>query len=125
MGGAEHLAALNSEDEKSPLVQHWQEGHGGQEWAYQMKILSSHRTPLSRQIEEGHRISSFKGEEILNRKGEWGENLPPKLVVEEKGGKKDDGETKSPQSRPQEKGKIKRSNPQVDQNPRAKKRNRN
>ena len=66
-----------------------------------MKILSSHRTPLSRQIEEGHRISSFKGEEILNRKGEWGENLPPRLVVEDRNGRKDNGDAKSPRFRPQ------------------------
>ena len=45
--------------------------------------------------------------------------------MEETGGKKDNGEAKSPQSRPQEMGKVKRSNPQIDQNPRAKKRNRN
>ena len=85
-----------------------------------MKVISSQRTPLSRQVEEGHRISSFKGKKILNRSGEWGENLPPKLVVEDR--KQDDGEAKSPQLRPLEKGKVKRNHFQGDQNPRASKR---
>ena len=57
--GAEHLSALNSEDEKSPLVQHWLEAHRDKEWAFVMKVISTHRMPLSRQVEEGHRISSF------------------------------------------------------------------
>ena len=64
-------------------MKHWQECHGEKEWSYEMKLVGSHKTPLPRQIMEGHLISTFEGHEILNRKGEWGENLPPKLVVED------------------------------------------
>ena len=28
-------------------------------------------------------IINYKGNEILNQKGEWGQNLPPRLVVED------------------------------------------
>ena len=75
--GAEHLASLNSEDKKSVLVEHWKEKHSDQNWDYQHKILKSYNNPLQRQVHEGHLIANFKGDEVLNRKGEWGENLPP------------------------------------------------
>ena len=31
---------------------------------------------------EAHLIEMYKGTKIMNRKGEWGQNLPPKLVIE-------------------------------------------
>ena len=80
--GLEHYKALQNEDGKSPLVKHWKEEHGSQEWAFQMKIMASHKTPLLRQATEGYNISTFKGNLILNSKGEWRGNLPPRMVVE-------------------------------------------
>ena len=44
-----------------------------------MKVKSIHPKPLQRQTEEAFLIDSFKGHKILNRKGELGQNLPPKL----------------------------------------------
>ena len=35
-----------------------------------------------RQATEAHHIGLNAGNNVLNRKGEWGQNLPPKLVVE-------------------------------------------
>ena len=77
--GAEHMANLNSESHSSPLVRHWKEKHPEQEWAYTMKVIKSHKTPLPRQVMEGDMIANFNGQEILNQKGEWGVNLPLKL----------------------------------------------
>merc|ERR1711954_442364 len=58
------------------------ETHPGEHWdMFAMTVLKNHKTPLSTQVEEGHLISNFKGGMILNQKGDWGQNLPPKLVV--------------------------------------------
>merc|ERR1711954_421897 len=58
------------------------ETHPGEHWdMFAMTVLKNHKTPLSTQVEEGHLISNFKGGMILNQKGEWGQNLPPRLVV--------------------------------------------
>ena len=47
-----------------------------------MKPKSFHDKPLHRQCEEAHLIETFTGAKIMNRKGEWGHNLPPKLSIE-------------------------------------------
>ena len=33
-------------------------------------------------------ISIFKGKEIMNSRGDWGQNLPPEMVVENNGKKR-------------------------------------
>ena len=48
-----------------------------------MTIIKVHDSALQRQVAEGFAIGNFKGDTLLNRKGEWGNNLPPKLVIEE------------------------------------------
>ena len=95
--GAEHLASLNAEDDKSTLVEHWKGKHPGVQWEYQHRIIKSYANPLQRQVHEGHLISSFKGDEVLNRKGEWGENLPPKIIIEDQREGAAKGESKGPQ----------------------------
>ena len=52
------------------------------------KIISIRKTPLARQSEEGILIEGYKGDMIINRKGEWGNNLPPSLVLGDNGGAK-------------------------------------
>ena len=45
--------------------------------------------PLERQILEGHLIANpKKGVKLMNRRGEWGQNLPPKFVLEDEPPKK-------------------------------------
>ena len=34
-------------------------------------------------VSEGQFISKFEGHKVLNHKGEWGHNLPPRIVVED------------------------------------------
>ena len=80
--GVEHLRAPDKLDAESPLAEHHQEDHGGETPMFQMKVVSYHSRPLSRQIEEAHLIDNFRGHKIMNRKGEWGQNLPPKLTIE-------------------------------------------
>ena len=48
-----------------------------------MTIIKVHDSALQRQVAEGFAIGTFKGDTLLNRKGEWGNNLPPKLIIEE------------------------------------------
>ena len=68
----------------NPLVTHWREHHGGgEDPSFTMKIVKQHARPLSRQIHEGIQIANFKGQILINRKGEWGCNLPPTLVIED------------------------------------------
>ena len=63
------------------LVQHGVDDHQGETPEYSMRLLKTHGRPMYRQIHEGVLIDMFKGDTILNRKGEWGSNLPEKLRV--------------------------------------------
>ena len=82
--GADHLGDLKNWRMSNALVKHLAESHPGRGWDhFSMKVLNTHRSPMERQIKEGQLISSYKGDEILNQKGEWGQNLPPRLVVED------------------------------------------
>ena len=48
-----------------------------------MKVSRYQIKPLNRQAEEASKIKEFNGLKYLNRRGEWGQNLPPKLSLEE------------------------------------------
>ena len=80
--GSEHLSALEKMDKESPLVEHHTDDHSGQDPWFEMKVKSVHDKPLHRQCEEAHLIENFSGQKIMNRKGEWGQNLPPRLTIE-------------------------------------------
>ena len=80
--GAEHWSDWKKGKAKSVLTQHQEEQHQGEECSYQMNMVKSHRLALGRQAHEAVLISRFDGEELLNRRGEWGSNLPPTLVLE-------------------------------------------
>ena len=47
-----------------------------------MKVLGFEDKNLYRQAREGHLISNFKGNYIMNGRGDCGQNIPPKLEVE-------------------------------------------
>ena len=81
--GADHFKALTNKDQTNPLVEHWQDSHQGVDWDFSMTIIKVHDSALQRQVAEGFAIGNFKGDTLLNRKGEWGNNLPPKLIIEE------------------------------------------
>ena len=58
--------------------------HSGSQMApdYKVELVRSFRKPMERQIFEGMRIRNSKAIPI-NRKGEWGQNLPPRFEIEE------------------------------------------
>ena len=81
--GQNHLQVLKNKDDTTPLVSHWLENHQGQEWAFKMAVIKTFESPLHRQATEGFHISQYKGDILLNKKGEWGNNLPPRLIIED------------------------------------------
>ena len=65
-------------------MKHLSDEHPGQGWDhYKMKVTKIHGSAMEHQIAEGQKISKYDGHKILNQKGEWGHNLPPRLVVED------------------------------------------
>ena len=68
-------------DVDSPLVEHHVEDHPQEDPWFETKVKSSHNKPLHGQCGGAHLIETFKGDKIMNRKGEWGHNLPPKLAI--------------------------------------------
>ena len=85
--GAEHGVALSKMDINSPLVEHHQEHHEGRTPKFTMELVQRFTRPLERQVMEGVLIQEFRGDYLLNRRGEWGQNLPPQFttVREEQG----------------------------------------
>ena len=80
--GLEHLSALGAKNPDSPLTEHMDEDHIGAIPRFEMKVTGYQLRPIERQCEEASRIETFKGHKLLNRRGEWGQNLPPKLTLE-------------------------------------------
>ena len=81
--GLEHLNAMRTGDTNSPLVEHNNLEHQGEEPRFSMEIIARCKSSLQRQVEEGDQILRHEKYNLLNRRGEWGQNLPPKLGVEE------------------------------------------
>ena len=81
--GLEHLMALRRMNKESPLVEHHLEEHPQQEPEFSMKVLKFIPKPLERQCQEAVLIDEYQGMKIMNRRGEWGQNLPPKLTLED------------------------------------------
>ena len=78
----EHLAALRGKNRESPLYEHQEDVHGGEEEPnFKLKILGFFKKPLQRQTMEGLLIGGAEEGSYMNRRGEWGQNLPPKLEV--------------------------------------------
>merc|ERR1711954_72665 len=78
-----HLAALMAENRESPLWEHMCDDHQNQPHKFEMKVSGYQIKPLNRQAEEASKIEEFNGLKYLNRHGERGQNLPPKLSLEE------------------------------------------
>ena len=78
--GKEHLQKLASGSKSSPLVNHQEQHHGGQEPSFQMQILRTFKQPLDRQIEEANRIVETSQNPLnLNSRSEWRSTPLPQL----------------------------------------------
>ena len=80
--GREHLEGLEKESDKNALWKHCELHHEGVKTQFDMKILRSHRTPLTRQIHEGVEIDNSKARILMNSKGEWNGSRIPRIVIE-------------------------------------------
>ena len=79
----EHSKAIQSLDMESPMVEHYLMEHSSdQEPAFSMEAIGFRSTPLWRQAGEASEIGKHSNKHVLNRRGEWGQNLPPKLSLE-------------------------------------------
>ena len=96
--GREHLLMMEKKNRESPMVEHGEDCHQGESLLFEMEVLEIHPTPLQRQTREQFLISTAKPGTTINRKGEWGQNLPPKLQVE--GEEEDEGKRKRMQGDP-------------------------
>ena len=82
--GLEHIDAIRRGDRESPLVEHTQDCHQGEAPNFQMEILKAPRSNLDRQMSEAveiMKISDAGQVIVLNRRGELGQNLPPRLSL--------------------------------------------
>ena len=80
---AEHWGAARKEQEKSHIHKHQRLEHPGEKPSFIFKVVSSHKTALSRQIKEAVIIRRRGGAgSILNSKGEYNQCHIPRLVVE-------------------------------------------
>ena len=80
--GQENWAALENMDDTSPWVEHLLEKHREGLCAFSMKITSFQRSNIMRQATEASEIQKYPESQLMNRKGEWGQNLSPKLTIE-------------------------------------------
>ena len=61
--------------------------HHGEDAMFTFHYISSYMTSLERQIRESLEIDSYKCDNILNGKGEWGCNLVPRASYSENSNK--------------------------------------
>ena len=80
----EHLGDARKGDPKSHMIKHQGMKHPGEPPDFYFKMVSTHRSALSRQVREAVRIRRRGGAgAILNSKGEFNRCHIPRLVVEE------------------------------------------
>ena len=60
--------------------------HNGEVVEWNMDAVEYPRGNLQRQAKEAHIIQQNSHKNLLNRKGEWGQNLPPRMTLEDQGG---------------------------------------
>ena len=79
----EHWKGAKKQDPKNHMHKHQCIEHEGEEPAFIFKVVSQHRTALSRQVKEAVRIRRRGGAgSILNSRGEFNRCHIPRLVVE-------------------------------------------
>ena len=81
--GEEHLEGMRNQDESNGLWKHSQIHHGGKlrREELEMKVVETHRSPLSRQIHEGVEIETNSAEIVMNSKAEWNQSRLPKIIL--------------------------------------------
>ena len=80
----EHRKIIMKKKTESPLIEHHIEKHENQEPSFRAKVVLSVQKPLERQCREGYLIGNPpEGVTLMNRKGEWGQNLPPKFTYDQ------------------------------------------
>ena len=68
------------------MVEHSAQKHPeSKNMPFSMKINKFEHKNLHRQASEGQMITNSKADNLLNGRGDWGQNLPPKLVIEDSG----------------------------------------
>ena len=78
--GAEHWKSLRTGEKGHFLTKHKEETLHSD---FSMRIVRAHPSPLYRQAHEGCLIANAPHEVVLmNGRGDWGQNLPPKIVIE-------------------------------------------
>ena len=80
--GQEHLEDLHSKRSDKPLWKHCVDEHGGKIVEFTMKVVRSHRTPLTRQIHESVEIENSSSQILMNSKGEYNGSRIPRIVIE-------------------------------------------
>ena len=55
---------------------------------FKLEVLRRFPKAMGRQIFEGHKIANYSGDKPINRRGDWGQNLPPKFSMDDHTGSK-------------------------------------
>ena len=80
--GREHLDGLEKENGKNALWKHCATVQSGAKVEFRMKVIRSHKSPMTRQVHESIEIEHSKANIIMNSKGEWNGSRIPRVVVE-------------------------------------------
>ena len=75
---------MRRQDERNGLWKHSEIHHGGglSREDLEMKVVESHRSPMSRQIHEGVEIENNGADIIMNSKSEWNNSKIPRIIIE-------------------------------------------
>ena len=76
--GLEHIGLMKNMSKESPMIEHPLESHQGQPVNFSMQVVRKIKRTLDRKVTEGTMIAESDPGTLINRKGEWGQNLPPK-----------------------------------------------
>ena len=78
------LGGLKNKNEKNSLWKHSFNHHEGKlkREDLEMKVVETHRSPLSRQIHEGVAIETNKADIVMNSKSEWNQARLPRIIIE-------------------------------------------
>ena len=81
--GLEHKKAIENRNEESPMVEHAREKHPESMDNFRIEAICYPTRTLLRQATEANQIQVHRKKgHIINRRGEWGQNLPPKFTAD-------------------------------------------
>ena len=81
----DHAQALISRNQSYAIVKHWMTNHGDMSDppSFNYKLVSSHKSAIARQITEAILIDIEPNENLMNGRGEFGQNHVPRMVLPE------------------------------------------